>query len=326
VTANDDDVVNEEQHAMIRVSNHELVVTIDPSLGGEIRQIEFVGEPLLAFGGWEAPVAVSRSRTYGDAKLDWLSEYQGGWQLLVPNAGAACTVDGVPLPFHGEWSRTRVDVVSESTSEVSMRAGTRLPFVIERSVHVFDGPARVRVVTTIENVSGSRQPFVWGEHPAFQVSAGDHIDLPPGPVIDAADVAASIATWPHGLDTVPACRPLESVHYLPDRPAGWAALRRPHIGAALAWDLDDFPHLWLWRELGSAGFPFYGRTSIVALEPAGSWPGDGLAAAIANGHAHWLDAGGRRTTSMTVVPFRPDGRAVVGVDHDGTIGFEGDRT
>jgi hypothetical protein len=306
---------------MITVSNHGVVVTLDPALGGEICQIEFDGDRLLAYGGWESPIGVSRSRSYGDAKLDWLSEYQGGWQLLVPNAGGACIVDGVPLPFHGEWSRTDVELVDVSSSAVTMRAGTRLPFVVERRVEILDHPVRLRVVTTIENVTPVRRPFVWGEHPAFEVSPGDQIDLPAGTVIDAADPDATPGSWPNGLRTVPDDRPLESVHYLPDRPAGWAALRRAHVGVALVWDLDDFPHMWLWRELGSTGFPFYGRTSIVALEPASSWPGDGLAAAIDRGQAHWLDGGARRETSMTMIPFRSVERAVVRADHDGLIGF-----
>ncbi len=306
---------------MITLTSTHMTVTIDEALGGEIRQVEFDGDPLLAYGGWEAPIGVSRSRSYGDAKLDWLSEYQGGWQLLVPNAGAACAVDGVPLPFHGEWSRTHLELVDVSSAAVTMRAGTRLPFVVERRVEILDDPVRLRVVTTIENVSADRRPFVWGEHPAFEVSPGDLIDVPAGAVVDAADPDAA-ATWPNGLGTVPADRPLESVHYLPDRPAGWAALRRAHVGVALVWDLDAFPHMWMWRELGSTGFPFYGRTSIVALEPASSWPGDGLASAIDRGQAHWLDGGARTETSMTIIPFRSVERAVVRADHDGTIGFE----
>ncbi|MEP7114524.1 MAG: DUF4432 family protein [Ilumatobacteraceae bacterium] len=315
---------------MITVSNQSLVVTLDEALGGEICQIVFDGEPLLAYYNWDAPVRSSRSRTYGDAKLDWLSEYRGGWQLLVPNAGGACVVDDVPLPFHGEWSRTKVDVVDASPSGVSMRAGTRLPFVVQRSVQVLDGPARVRITTTIENVTEDARSFIWGEHPAFLASPGNRIDLPAGPVTDAADPTATSTMWPGstteecGIDEVPTTRPLESVHYLADRPAGWVALRRTHIGVALIWELADFPHLWLWREIGSAGFPFFGRTSIVALEPASSWPGDGLAAAVDRGQAHWLQGGEQRTTMVTVVPFRPDKRAVVGAEHDGTIQFEDD--
>ena len=312
---------------MIAISNHELVVRIDESLGGEIQQIEFGGDAILAFDDWSAPVRASRSRTYGDAKLDWLSDYRGGWQLLIPNAGAACEVDGLPLPFHGEWSRTQVDVVETSPTSVSMEAGTWLPFEVRRRVRVLDSPARVTITTTITNLSEYQQPFLWGEHPAFSAAAGDHIDMPAGAVVDASDELQHQAAWPNGalgespLDRVPSTRPLESVHYLPNRPEGWAALRRDHVGIALVWDIADFPHLWLWRELGSTGFPFYGRTSILALEPACSWPGDGLAASVERGQAHWLAGGASRTTSVTLIPFRPDGRAVVGADRDGLLQF-----
>lgn len=314
---------------MITVSNHDLAVTLDESLGGEIRHVKFGDDHLLAFHDWDAPISVTRSRTYGDAKLDWLSEYRGGWQFLIPNAGAACVVDEVPLPFHGEWSRTNVDVVHRSATEVSVRSGTRLPFVVQRRVQVLDDPARVTVTTTIENVVDRALPFIWGEHPAFVVTPGDRIDLPPGVIIDADDTTRRSTMWPisptgqTNLSEIPLASPFECVHYLPDRPAGWAALRRPHVGVGLSWELGDFPHMWLWHEIGGTGFPFFGRTSLLALEPSSSWPGDGLAAAVESGQAHWLEARERRTTSMTIIPFRPDGRAVIGVDQQGTIHFEG---
>ena len=74
------------------------VVEIDERLGGEITRVRYDTAELLAVYDWKSPVRVSSSSGYGDPKLDWLSEYRGGWQLLVPNAGAACVVDGVPLP------------------------------------------------------------------------------------------------------------------------------------------------------------------------------------------------------------------------------------
>ena len=53
--------------------------------------------------------------------------------------------------------------------------------------------------------------------------------------------------WHRALDRVPATA-VERVCYLPDRPAGWAAVRdvADGQGVGLAWDLDVFPHLWLW--------------------------------------------------------------------------------
>lgn len=315
---------------MISLTGDELSVDVDETLGGEIQQITFGVDELLAFHPWHAPVGVSRSRSYGDPKLDWLSEYRGGWQLLVPNAGAASTVDGIPLPFHGEWSRTRSDAVEQNSASVTLQAGTRLPLLVRRRIEILTAPARVAVTTTVENLVDRPVPFVWGEHPAFAVAPGDRIDVPAGAVIDGDDPERRSVPWPsstagglhaNGLDRIPTGTPVQGVHYLPDRPAGWAALRRPQVGVGLAWDLADFPHLWIWHEIGGPEFPFYGRTSLVAIEPSSSWPGDGLAAAIERGQAHWLAPGTSRSATVTVVPFRPGAGPVSGVDHDGTVSF-----
>jgi hypothetical protein len=297
-----------------------VVVTLDAALAGEIVQITVDGVGLLAAYDWETPVPASRSRSYGDDRLDWLSEYRGRWQLLVPNAGAACVVNGAPLPFHGEWSRTHVDLVAQQSDRVVVRGALRPPLVVERAVEVLAAPRRVAVTTTVTNVGTAAQAFVWGEHPAFAAAPGDRIDLPPGPVVGSAlPLAAMGTTWPEDpvtgddLSVVPSQRPFESVHYLPDRSAGWCALRRTDIGVALCWDVADFPHLWIWREFGSPGFPFYGRAGILALEPASSWPGTGLADAIACGQAHWIEPGASRSTTVTVVPFAAGTPPVRGV-------------
>ena len=204
-----------------------------------------------------------------------------------------------------------------------MYAGTRLPFVIRRTVELLRDPLRLRVSTTIENMSADRQPFVWGEHPAFLAGPGDQIDVPAGPVQSREAPDDDPTMWPTDpmgdgdLDRVPEGQVAGTVHFLPERAEGWVALRRPHVGFALSWDVADYPNLWLWRELGSTGFPFYGRASIVALEPVSIWPGDGLAAAIDRGQANWLAGGEQRSTAVTVVPFRPTGQPVTGIDECG---------
>ena len=309
---------------MHRVRAGDLEVTVDERFGGEITSVRSQGRELLATYDWDSPVGVSRSVGYGDPKLDWLSDYRGGWQLLVPNAGAACVVDGVPLPFHGEWSRTRVTVSGRAADRVVMTAGLRFPLSVERAVSVATGPERVLVRTTVSNRSTGSLPFVWGEHPAFAVASGDHIDLPPVELLDVDGAPAG--RWPtlgdgRHLDVVDAGQPTESVHYLVGFTRGWAAVRRPHVGVALAWDVADFPASWLWHEIASPGFPFYGRTSLVAVEPASSWPGTGLAGAIERGQAFVLAPGEQRSTTVGLIPFEPDGRAVTGASVDGTVEF-----
>ena len=48
----------------------------------------------------DAPIASLAARD----EPEWLTRYTGGWPLLFPNGGDACTVDGVFHGFHGEAS------------------------------------------------------------------------------------------------------------------------------------------------------------------------------------------------------------------------------
>jgi hypothetical protein len=90
---------------------------------------------------------------------------------------------------------------------------------------------------------------------------------------------------------------------------------------ALAWDIDDFPYAWLWHEIRSPGFPFYGRTYIVAIEPASSWPGTGLRDAIDRGQAIVLQPDDQRSTTVALIPYEPDGRSVSGALISGVLEF-----
>jgi hypothetical protein len=308
------------------IRNGPMVVELNESLGGEITRIRHRGRDLLATYQWSAPVGVSQSSSYGDARLDWLSDYRGGWQLLIPNAGAACEVGGLPLPFHGEWSRTRVAVTERAANRIVMTAGTRLPLSVTREIRIETEPDRLLIGTTVSNTSPEVVDFIWGEHPAFAVAHGDEIDLPPTQVF-AAD-GSELGDWPMGRDgseigRIDTSQPRESVHYLTGFAEGWAALRRRGHGVALAWDVADFPYAWLWHEIASPGFPFFGRTSLVAIEPASSWPGHGLSAAIERGQAIRLQPGEQRSTTVALIPFdtptAADGARVTGVWPSGRV-------
>jgi hypothetical protein len=308
---------NEAIVIMIALHNKHLTVGVDESLGGEITQIQSNGVDLLAYYDWESPVGSRQSSGYGHERHDWLSDYRGGWQLLVPNAGPECDVDGVHHPFHGEWSRTRVTIEEQTQTAVTMRAGTRTPVVVQRRVWLENNPPRLLVSTRVHNDSPERTSFIWGEHPAFAVASGDRVDLPAARVADGQGNV--LGTWPlqassdnrPRIDVVTSDAPHETVHFVTDLPAGWAALHRSRVSVAMAWDARDFPHVWLWREHASAGFPFFGR----------AWPGIGLAEARRRGQAITLAPGESRSTTVAIVPFVSSGASVTGVSTDGTISF-----
>lgn len=326
---------------MLTLGSHHIEVDVEPDHGAEIRRIASPGGANVLFiDPSMSPLRASQASSYGSPELDWLSEYRGGWQELFPNAGADCVVSGVPLPFHGEVSRARwlVDQVSERA--VRLRTASRLPLVLERTMQIDSDRPVLRITESVTNESDLRVPFLLGHHPAFESLPGSIIDLPGATVRIPADAdpddnnlaPGARAPWPWVPDRDGRAvdlrqvgpGPRQSVAYLTDVTAGWLALRHPPTGrgVALAWDVNTLPHVWYWTQIGGKAFPFYGRARISALEPAMSWPNDGLAAAVERGQARWLEPRGRMRTWLTLVLFPARDRAVVSVDPDGGIVWE----
>lgn len=322
----------------VRLGSSDFLIEVDLDLGSEMTYLGTSTRNVLASYDWATPVPASMSTSYGDHVLDWLSEYRGGWQTLLPNAGDPCVVDGVPLPFHGEWSRARVTVMEQDKHSITVRSGLRLPLVAQRSIAVDPRNRSVTITQSITNVGGTPASFVWGEHPAFALSPNTRLHIPAHSVRSAAvsvgahqDVLVDAAgSWPMmpgtgeaeiDLSIVPT-QPTERLCYLPDVQGGWAVLEDSDVSVALSWDVAAFPHIWLWQEIGGEGFPWFGRSAITAIEPQSTWPANGLAAAIETGQAQWLDPGQSADAWMTVAIVDTLAGTPKGVNRAGTIEYE----
>lgn len=326
---------------MIRMSNGSIRVDVDDGIGGEIVFLgRSDGPNLLASYDWAAPLPATRSLSYGNATDDWHSEYRGRWQELFPNPGHEAKVFGVTLPFHGEVSRARWDVVRADVRNVVLRVASRLPLVLERRMRLADGPTLL-IEETVINEADIRVPYLWGHHPAFEAVPGTRIDLPESVVHVDPDFASDLndlvpgaeAVWPHvprqagdvaDLSVVPD-GPTERLCYV-EPLEGWASIRQPTagVGIAMAWDRRVWPCAWLWTEVAGTGFPWYGRARIVALEPNAIWPPLGLDQAIDLGVAPTLEPRAGVEAWLTVSVFEATDRPVVEVTRDGrlTVGGE----
>ena len=326
----------------ITLATPAIEVVLDPTHGAEILVVRRPGGAnVLATYDWASPVWASRSTTYGRDEADWLSEYRGGWQELFPNAGPPTTVLEVPLPFHGEVSRSTWEVVNAGPASVTLRTPARLPLILERRMTLDPARPVLRVEETVSCDADLAVPFLWGHHPAFAAPAGATIDLPAGvrasvdptydPDLPAGDLRPGVqALWPLvkakdgsavRLDLV-GPGPTDRVVFLDGFPdPAWAAVRgvAPGLGVAMAWDRAAFPCAWNWWQVEGPGHPWHGRARIMAIEPATTWPADGLAAAAALGTAHVVRPGEERTAWLTMALFAADGRPVVAVDREGTV-------
>ena len=326
---------------MLRLANGVIEVELDPDRGSDILSIRHPGGAnALATADWSSPLRASRSASYGDPVNDWLSEYRGGWQELFPNAGAPCTVMGVPLPFHGEVSTARWEVVEQAPDAVTLRTPARLPLILERRMRLDATRAVLRIEESVRADADARVPFLWGHHPAFAATDGARIVLPEGVVVNVdeayeaphGDLAlGGVGTWPEAPgrqagDAVALDRigpgPTERLAFLSGfGERTWAAIRgiAPGLGVAMAWDARTFPGAWFWWEIGGPGHPWHGRSRIVAIEPSTDNPADGLAAAMERGTAHQVGPGDVHETWITVSLFDADDRPVRDVARDGSV-------
>ena len=323
----------------LRLASEAIEIEVDVTSGATITRIARPGGPNCLFeADWVSPVRASRSRSYGDPTLDWLSEYRGGWHGLFPNAGAPAVIDGLSIPFHGELSLAEWEITERSERSVTLIAGCRLPLVLTRVITLDESAATLRIVESATNEGDDSVSFLWGHHPALDVSKGGVLDLPgcslhvsPSWRPSHGDLVPDArGTWPSvegkegqvDLRSVPV-QPTERLVFLSNLDAHWAAYR-PASGdaVAIAWDGETFPHAWLWTQIMGAGFPWYGRPEIVAIEPQSAPDDAGLALHRDAGRALKLAPADQRTAWVTVSLFDATPHPVVDVDRSGRVTLE----
>jgi hypothetical protein len=328
------------------LENAALRVSVLAGKGADV--FEFLYKPLDADPLWRAPNGIVNPArgTPSSALTDgaFMDVYEGGWQELFPTLGAPATVHGAPLGEHGEvallpWD-VRIDRDDPEGVAVTFSVECRrTPFRLRRTLRLEGDAAVLRIDEEAENAGAEPLDFMWGHHPVLGapfLAPGCRLSLPGGrvqgtEVSDAGFHDAGEATdWPvyrspagheEDLRRLPEPGPAHIDElYVSGLPAGWYAVTNPELGAGfgLRWDLETFPYLWLWRTLGAApGYPWYGRTYTLGLEPFSSVPPQ-YPDARAAGTLHRLEPGATLATSLTAVAFAGDGD-VASIEADGTV-------
>ena len=306
---------------MIRLATAHLEVEVDEGRGAEIVRLGPPGGPnRLARIDSDWPLRAGAGGSYHSADLEWLSEHRGGWQEMFPNAGAGCTVNGIPHPVHGEASMAPWEVLERSGGfGVTLRSHTHTPLAVTRKMFLDPERPRLEMSEEIRNLSDDLEvPYAWGHHPAFAAPPGTRLELAGArfevdPVLDVpeADLRPGFrGNWPWAEDRggapvdlgVMPDHPAERVVYLTGPAEARAHVLRPDTGDRLTmeWCAEAFPYAWLWINNGAARFPWFGRLRAMALEPVNVWPADGLAAAVERGRAPVLAGGESRRGWLTV--------------------------
>lgn len=180
---------------LLRLESSWLTASITPDAGGKVWELvpRTTGRNLL----WHHPKR-SLVRTEGQSigsRSVFEDVWVGGWDELFPN-DSPCSLDGQPLPDHGEWwSRPweyrRLD--GERGLYLCLE-GETVSHCAEKWIRLAPDRPVMRTTYRLQNRSARRVPFLWAQHPALVISPDHRIDLPPCRCYAARSVPAGAPT------------------------------------------------------------------------------------------------------------------------------------
>jgi galactose mutarotase-like enzyme len=314
-----------QQHPALTLDNGLLRVVVLPQKGADIYAIVHIPSGvdfmLRTPAGLRPPT--------GRPPAGFLENYEGGWQVLLPNGNDECNYRGLVIPFHGEAALRAWEVLDErdGPDETAVRLGVRceiLPLRVERWLRLRAGAARLEIEDRVTNEGTEPTPFVWGQHLALGgdfLEAGCRLDTSARTIITPDEAVerrtASLAAgqrepWPMGRGREPGKRVdlrlipgreafVHDDGFLTDFDAGWCTVTNPRrrLAFRLDWDATLFRYLALWEPFGGVTQPpplvgIYG----IGLEP---WTSRyNLEQAVRQGEAVELAPGASRETPLFV--------------------------
>lgn len=252
--------------------------------------------------------------------------YEGGWQELFPVAGDfPAEHKGAQFGQHGEvallpWSYQIEEDRPERIAVKFTVATTRTPFLLERTMILEGIEPVLQLRERVVNEGDEALEFMWAHHPALGwpfLEEHCQIVLPRCEIVTlAAEIPSTsrlieqVAEWPLAKgkqeETVDLSRmpgPEQKAHdlaFLRGFEEGHYEIRNQPRGLSfqMRWPIHIFPYLWYWQVTrGAFGYPWYGTTYNLALEPHSSlFPM--LPRALEQGHLLKLGPGQELTAEL----------------------------
>ncbi|WP_263017662.1 DUF4432 family protein [Natronobiforma cellulositropha] len=263
-----------------------------------------------------------------DPAFAFMDHYPGGWNGVLPAAGAPTEHHGATLALHGESSLVPFDAQPfDDAGRVGVRLTadlTRYPLHLERELSLSADESALRWAETVTNTGAVGVDYSWLQHVALGeplVSPGATLEIDCERVLTDPDHDPDTRRLPRGeAFDYPICEtddgPIdlrefppreERVHDLAafaDLAEGRYTVTNPDLdlGATLEFDADLYEYVWYWGAFG--GFetaPYFGRNYNVGLEPCTSIPTQaGLDGQLENETANHLEAGETVSTTLTL--------------------------
>ena len=326
-----DDVVLCGNRAVI-IENRCLRLTILVDRGTDI--IELLYKPKDINFMWRSPVALHPRSAYlsntGDSFGNYLDHNSGGWQEILPNGGAECRYKNAVLGMHGEISSTpwafKVLCDQPDCVQVAFTVQTlRSPFALRKVLTLRGEEASFSLEEVLTNLAQEPMELMWGHQHTLgepflcgscfiQTNARRAFTLPNRDFDTQRIPPGTAFEWPFAITAEgnvldmsripPRNNNTADMLYLTGFPEqAFYQVNNPLAGVAfrMEWEAAMFPYLWMWLVCGGAGgYPWYGRTYNLALEPWTSYSSCGLTGAMENGSSLKLAAGQSRTTAFRI--------------------------
>jgi galactose mutarotase-like enzyme len=288
-------------------------VSIVPSLGGKIAQLELGGRQWL-WTNDAIPYALSDETASYAETAD-----TGGYDECFPTV-ATCKVPtwikgfgGAVLPDHGElWSQTpsiEVRTSPDGQAATTTWMGRRLPYRVTREVRVTP-TGDVECSYEAVNTGTDRVPFIWAAQPMLPLTSATRIELPNATRLHVYSqheiqlgIGATDLRWPMirsagrllDMSNPAAVAKKFACKLFLEMREGRAAIVEGDVRLEVTFDVANVPNFGLWINRGGwtplkRGKPY----SNLAFEPCIGAP-DTLEEALgAWKNAHWLEGGKTR--------------------------------
>ncbi len=316
------------------MENEFLRISILADKGSDI--YEFLYKPLDIDFMWRSPFGlrnpnhglVTKSGTAGP----FVDYYEGGWQEILPSGGSPCVYKNVEYGQHGEISNLpwKCQIIKDDPAEVACQftvRAIRTPLLIEKKLTLKKNESVLTIEENLVNESAEEIDLMWGHHLAFgEPFLDEHcrLDTPAQKIAINHEnysenhrfVTGQQFNWPmaqskNGIEVdfheIPhRTQASEDMTYLLDLQEPWYALThtKKSVGFGLRWSHDIFKYLWYWQVFGGgAGYPWYGRTYNIGLEPWTSMPTSGLTEAVKHGSHLTLKPNEIVATKMLAVVY-----------------------
>jgi hypothetical protein len=297
----------------LAIENRWLRATVLPDVGAKI--YDLIYKPTSRNLLWHNPrIAPQSYPVEGIFDNYWC----GGWDDCFPTCDA-CDYEGERYPSLGELRSLHWTVDSAGPLEATLSAyGPISPVHVTKTISLNEDSPILRVRHRIENLGPRPLDFIWGTHPALNVSEDSVLLIPArtGIVGEASTplfgAPGQRYTWPR-LDSAAGSLDMSRVqprdmgafcgHYATDLDAGWYAVEDSKTGAGflVRFPKETCPVLWLWLTYGG----YRGHYHVV-LEPWTSMPVN-LADAARAASSRRLEAGQTFEVEIEAAAYvRPD--------------------